>query len=336
MKYYYFPSSYFGARGGGYGANAGYLVGCGRRNKRKKVRKIKPEKIQEKANFMDQMAIEKMEEKGTPTEISEKQFDLYNYLGEGRDAFVDYMKQKYANIKDYGHAGKNWILGKYREFGDWYEPRARGTRIFGTAAIKLLWQKIKSIPGAIKGYFIDLKNRAVTSVKDMWNRFKEWMRNIGVNIYAYGKATLDVYKKLFGEAIVVGWQILKEMGKKGIAATGEVLKLLSVCLGNIGWTPVQIALAINLIRNPPTFRQEVIMKIVELLPNIGGAIVKAITAAKMASMVGIGVPPVGKGYLGYGAVGLGAGIKRRRRGRFVKGSPEAKAYMAYLRSLRRS
>ena len=159
----------------------------------------------------------------------------------------------------------------------------------------------------------------------MWNRFKEWMRNIGVNIYAYGKATLDVYKKLFGEAIVVGWQILKEMGKKGIAATGEVLKVLSQCLGNIGWTPVQIALAINLIRNPPTFKQDVIMKMVEMLPNIGAAIIQSLAAAKI----------IGAGYLGYGAVGLGAGIKRRR-GRFVKGSPEAKAYMAYLRSLRRS
>ena len=109
-------------------------------------------------------------------------------------------------------------------------------------------------------------------------------------------------------------------------ATGEVLKVLSQCLGNIGWTPVQIALAINLIRNPPTFRQEVIMKIVELLPNIGAAIIQSLAAAKI----------IGAGYLGYGAIGLGAGIKKRRRGRFVKGSPEAKAYMSYLRSLRRS
>ena len=286
-------------------------------------------------NFFLYVCIKKMEEKGTPSEISEKQFDLYDYLGEGRDAFVDYMKQKYSNVKDQGRAGKDWILGKYQQAKDWYEPRARGTRIFGTAAIKLLWQKIKSVPGAIKGYFIDLKNRAVTSIQDMWNRFKEWMRNIGINIYAYGKATLDVYKNLFGEAVVVGWQFLKELGKKGIVASGEVLKVLSECLGNIGWTPVQIALAINLIRNPPTFRQDVIMKIVELLPNIGGAIAKAITAAKMASMIGVGVPAIGKGYLGYGAIGLGAGIKRRRSGRFVKGSPEAKAYMAYLRSLRR-
>lgn len=326
MKYYYFPSSYFGARGGGYGANAGYLVGCGRRNKRKKVRKIKPEKIQEKANFMDQMAIEKMEEKGTPTEISEKQFDLYDFLGEGKNAFVGYMKQKYGDAKNYGRAGKDWILGKYQQAKNWYVPRARGTRIFGSAALRLLWQKIKSIPGAIKGYFIDLKNRAVTTVKGMWNRFKEWMRNIGVNIYAYGKATLNVYKKLFWEAIVVGWQMLKELGRRGIVATGEVLKVLSQCLGNIGWSPVQIALAINLIRNPPTFKQEVIMKMVEMLPNIGAAIIQSLAAAKI----------IGAGYLGYGAIGLGAGIKKRRRGRFVKGSPEAKAYMSYLRSLRRS
>ena len=110
MKYYYFPSS---CVGGGYGANAGYLVGCGRRNRRRRVRRIKLKKLQQRANFMDQMAIKKMEEKSTPTEIPKKQFDLYDFLGEGRDAFVDYMKQKYANIKDYGQAGKNWILGKY-------------------------------------------------------------------------------------------------------------------------------------------------------------------------------------------------------------------------------
>lgn len=323
MKYYYFPSS---CVGGGYGANAGYLVGCGRRNKRKKVRKIKLKKLQQRANFMDQMAIKKMEEKGTPTEISEKQFDLYDFLGEGKNAFVGYMKQKYGDAKNYGRAGKDWILGKYQQAKNWYVPRARGTRIFGSAALRLLWQKIKSIPGAIKGYFIDLKNRAVTTVKGMWNRFKEWMRNIGVNIYAYGKATLNVYKKLFWEAIVVGWQMLKELGRRGIVATGEVLKVLSQCLGNIGWSPVQIALAINLIRNPPTFKQEVIMKMVEMLPNIGAAIIQSLAAAKI----------IGAGYLGYGAIGLGAGIKKRRRGRFVKGSPEAKAYMSYLRSLRRS
>ena len=323
MKYYYFPSS---CVGGGYGANAGYLVGCGRRNKRRKVRRIKLKKLQQRANFMDQMAIKKMEEKGTPTEISEKQFDLYDFLGEGKNAFLGYMKQKYGDAKNYGRAGKDWILGKYQQVKNWYEPRARGTRIFGTAALRLLWEKIKSIPGAIKGYFIDLKNRTVTTVKGMWNRFKEWMRNIGVNIYAYGKATLNVYKKLFWEAIVVGWQMLKELGRRGIVATGEVLKVLSQCLGNIGWTPVQIALAINLIRNPPTFKQEVIMKMVEMLPNIGAAIIQSLAAAKI----------IGAGYLGYGAVGLGAGIKKRRRGRFVKGSPEAKAYMSYLRSLRRS
>ena len=127
--------------------------------------------------------------------------------------------------------------------------------------------------------------------------------------------------------------MLKELGKKGIVATGEVLKVLSECLGNIVWTPVQIALAINLIRHPPTFKQEVIMKMVEMLPNIGGTIVKAMMAAKTASAA---AAVVGLGYLGYGAIGLGAGIKRRRSGRFVKGSPEAKAYMAYLRSLRRN
>ena len=322
MKYYYFPSS---CVGGGYGANAGYLVGCGRRNKRRKVRRIKLKKLQQRANFMDQMAIKKMEEKGMPTEISEKQFDLYDFLGEGKNAFLGYMKQKYGDAKNYGRAGKDWILGKYQQAKNWYGPWTRGTRIFGTAALRLLWQKIKSIPGAIKGYFIDLKNRAVTTVKGMWNRFKEWMRNIGVNIYAYGKATLDVYKKLFWEAIVVGWQMLKELGRRGIVATGEVLKVLSQCLGNIGWTPVQIALAINLIRNPPTFKQDVIMKMVEMLPNIGAAIIQSLAAAKI----------IGAGYLGYGAVGLGAGIKKRR-GRFVKGSPEAKAYMSYLRSLKRS
>lgn len=323
MKYYYFPSS---CVGGGYGANAGYLVGCGRRNKRRKVRRIKLKKLQQRANFMDQMAIKKMEEKGMPTEISEKQFDLYDFLGEGKNAFLGYMKQKYGDAKNYGRAGKDWIVGKYRQLQNWYEPRARGTRIFGTAALRLLWQKIKSIPGAIKGYFIDLKNRAVSTVKGMWNRFKEWMRNIGINIYAYGKVTLNIYKNYFGEAIVVGWQMLKELGRRGIVATGEVLKVLSQCLGNIGWTPVQIALAINLIRNPPTFKQEVIMKMVEMLPNIGGAIIQSLAAAKI----------IGAGYLGYGAIGLGAGIKKRRRGRFVKGSPEAKAYMSYLRSLRRS
>lgn len=37
--------------------------------------------------------------------------------------------------------------------------------------------------------------------------------------------------------------------------------------------------------------------------------------------------------LGYGYIGYGR--RRRRRGRFPKGSAEAKAYMAYLRSLRR-
>ena len=81
MKYYYFLSSCVGS---GYGANAGYLVGCGRRNQCRRVHRIKLKKLQQRANFMDQMAIKKMEEKGTPTEISEKQFDLYDYLGEER------------------------------------------------------------------------------------------------------------------------------------------------------------------------------------------------------------------------------------------------------------
>ena len=69
MKYYYYPSSYFGVRGGSYAANSGYLVGCGRRSRLRKIRKIKLQKIQQNANFMDQLALKKMEEKTTPTEI---------------------------------------------------------------------------------------------------------------------------------------------------------------------------------------------------------------------------------------------------------------------------
>ena len=128
--------------------------------------------------------------------------------------------------------------------------------------------------------------------------------------------------------------MIKELWRTGIAITKDVISTIAETLRTIGWSPVQIVLAIQLLRNPYTFKQQLMMKGVEMLPDIGAAIIKSWRSTNAVAMPA--TVPAGKGYLGRGVFNMGAGYKRRRRGRFVKGSPEAKAYMAYLRSLRRS
>ncbi len=185
---------------------------------------------------------------------------------------------------------------------------------------KLLWEKIKSIPGGFASFFIDIKNRAVYSVQDMWNRFKEWLRKMGINIYVYGKSAMETFKNVFIKVISVSYQILKILGKMGIWITEKILKILSKIMKNTGWSPVEIVLAIHFLKNPPTYAERQIIRGIRMLPNIVAATVQSLIDNYM----------FGGGY-------SNARIKKgRRRGRFVKGSPEAKAYMAYLRSLKRN
>ena len=212
-----------------------------------------------------------------------------------------YFPSTYKNMRRGGMVGKDWIVGKYHQ-------------------MKHLWEKIKSIPGAIAGFFLDIKNRAVSSLEDMWNRFKNWLKKLGINIYTYGKPVMNSLKNAFTKAISVSYQILKRLGKMGVWITENILKILSKIMKNTGWSPVEIVLAIHFLRNPPTYAERQVIRGIRMLPNIVSATVQSLIDNYMFG---------GGSYLSYGA-------GKKRRGRFIKGSPEAKAYMTYLRSLRRN
>ena len=84
---------------------------------------------------------------------------------------------------------------------DWYGkqsfPMLRGTKIFGVAAIKTLWQKIKAFPGAVADFFRDAKNKTVTTIEGLWKRFKEWLRKLGIFVNDKVWGTAKIYKNFF-------------------------------------------------------------------------------------------------------------------------------------------
>ena len=333
MKYYYFPSTYFGFRGRGYagsGSNAGYLVGCGLGGNIEEVTQIDPQKILENGSFLDQAAMTKMEGKDGPTQVSKKRFDFWKWLGDGKEAVSELFSNGYSALKRRLNNLNQWRIKKQ---GDLWARVKRSN----------FWKKISGIGN----FFKNIKIRTVASVQGLWRRFKDYMRKIGINIYAYGKATLIVLRDTFYEAIGKGLGFAKSFAKSGLVLTDAILDSIASKLGKLGWKPMEIVSAIAFLIHPPSIGERMLGKLIDTIPGITSGLVKGATAASGVGLLTGAVQGAkaiaGKG-LGYGGAGVfnmgvgygGVRVRKRRSKRFVKGSPEAKAYMAYLRSLRRS
>lgn len=348
MKYYYFPSTYFGFRGRGYGGKSkGYLVGRGRGGTIEEVTQVEPVTLAGKSNFIEQSALAKTENSGTPTQIPKKRYDLWKWLGEGKDMSVDWFRDQFGRLKSFKDAklaqlnqwrlgkqkaGKEWIKDKYDRFRNFKASRLNRLNLWrlGKQAQIKGWLKTKldrlfNSPKmkALCNYIRGTKIFAKASVKTAWTKIKNKMEKLGINIYAYGRATGEVLKDSIVEAIKVAYDIIKDLAATGITLTSEIIIAIGKGLKESGWAPYQIAVATNLLRNPHTFQQEMALKAMDWVPAVGKLGVKGI-----AGFLG---GPIAAAAAGYG----GGKLKRKRKGRLRKGSPEAKAYMSYLRSLRR-
>lgn len=352
MKYYYFPTTTFryigmGYGGTAYGSNGGYLVGCGRGGNIQEVTNVTPEEIIKNANFIEQAALAKSESKDGPTQITKKRYDLWKWLGDGKEIAKEWFKDKYNRFKasrfnqwrlKKQEAGKKWLTGKYNTVKEWIKDKYARFRNFKSSRLNrmYLWgldkkekimnsQKMKALCNYIRGTKIFAK----ASVKTAWNLIMDKMSKLGINIYAYGRATAEVLKDSIIEAVKVAYQILKDAASGVVVLTKEVINAIGKALKEVGWTASEIAIAINLIRNPYTFKQQLGMKAMDWVPSLVDIGVSGLLTA-------YGMPKIPTTlFKGKGAFNMGAGMKRKRRGRFVKGSPEAKAYMRHLRSMRR-
>lgn len=178
-------------------------------------------------------------------------------------------------------------------------------------------------------------NNTKNFVVDKYNKVKGWFKSkidaAREKIASIKKALGQTWygTKVMGKALgKVAIALLKQLGTAGLTVTTELVKSLGPVLGSAGWTPLMIAQGINLLRRPHSFWEMAALKGIETLPSLLSLAAKA---------------TIGAGIYGYGIYGYGkAGKKIRRRpqrtkrGYLRKGSPEAKAHMAYLRSLRRT
>ena len=347
MKYYYFPSTYFGFKGRGYrGKSKGYLVGRGRGGNIEEVTQVEPVTLAGKSNFIEQSALAKTEKSGAPAQIPKKRYDLWKWLGEGKDMSVQWFKDQYERLKNFKNrkltqlkqwrlgkqkAGKEWIKDKYDRFRNFRASRLNRLNLWRLSKqaqikgwIKSKLEKLFSSPKikALGDYIRGTKIFAKATVKTAWTKIKNKIEKLGINIYAYGRATGEVLKDSIVDAIKVTFQIVKELSAAGITLTTEMIIALGKAFKESGWTAYQIAVAINLLRNPHTFQQEMALKAMDWAPAVGKLAVKGV-----AGFLG--------GPMAAAAAGYGGG-KLKRKGRLRKGSPEAKAYMSYLRSLRRN
>ena len=120
------------------------------------------------------------------------------------------------------------------------------------------------------------------------------------------------------------WNALKDIASGAWTGTKELVGLTADTIGKLNWSPLEIIRAINELRNPPGTWERLGSKAIETTPAILGAL----------KFLGLGYGKKCKrkrGKRGCGVFNMGVGGGRRLR----KGSPEAKAYMARLRAMRR-
>lgn len=85
MKYYYFPSTFFGFRGRGYCGGGytgyGYMVAGNLGGEIVDVKKVDPEKLVETLPPPDKAVLKATEKTGAPTDLPKKTWDWWNILG---------------------------------------------------------------------------------------------------------------------------------------------------------------------------------------------------------------------------------------------------------------
>ena len=106
------------------------------------------------------------------------------------------------------------------------------------------------------------------------------------------------------------WDKIKTIAGETWKGTKDVVGFAADTIGKLRWSPLEIIRAINEIKNPQGALERFGFKVVDSAPGILNSVAKLVSPLS--------------------AIGLGY-----RGGRLRKGSPEAKAYMARLRAMRR-
>ena len=140
------------------------------------------------------------------------------------------------------------------------------------------------------------------------------------------------------------WNGLKTVVGDTWNGVKDVVGFAGDTLGRFGWTPLDVIGAINEYRRPPgaveRFATRFLNKAPELITSTGNAIGSAtsgvgnVVGNAVGTAVGSATSSAGKSWNPFGWFRSGKGYNKRRA-RFKKGSPEAKAYMARLRAMRR-
>ena len=354
MKYYYFPTTTYryigmGFGGSAYGSNGGYLVGCGRGGNIEEITNVMPEEIIKKANFIEQAALAKSESKDGPTQITKKRYDLWKWLGDGKEIAKEWFINNYNRFKSSRlnqwrlkkqEAGKKWLTGKYNAWKEWFKDKYDRFRNFKSSRLNRiqLWgldkkEKFNKKMEEFSAYVRRSKYLAKASLKTLKNVILEKLRKLGINVYAYGRATAEVLGEAIINAAKLAYQIIKDAASGAFTLTSEMIVAIGKAMKETGWSALEVATATNLLRNPYTFKQQMALKAMDWVPTLAD-----VAMSGVKTWMGMPSFPTtllkAKGW-GAGVFNMGAGMKRKRRGRFVKGSPEAKAYMRHLRSMRR-
>lgn len=304
MRYFYIPpvswkrrGPYGLKRGGSYtpGNNGGYLVGCGRNGKIRSMKKLK-KKVKPRLNFVEKSIIDNADITGKTAEIPKETFDLLSYLndqgnflkGKATDWGSKKMYDARIGLVNKVNPARNWVSSRYRAGKDWS-----------------LEQLHKGEAWAINKY-----NAGKTWVVDKYTRLKNWLANKLSGVSSWKGYLWSGMK----DAAAAFYEIIRKVGE-------DLMRYMKTA----GWGPIQIAMAINVLRYPPSIWEQLALKGVEQLPGVVAAVISALkTAGLVATAAG------GAGYGGW-YYNMGAGY----RGVLKKGTPRAKARMAYLRSLRR-
>lgn len=304
MNYFYVPSTYRGFIGRGYSGggnrvegayayNCGYLVGGGKvkklvfteapiKRKKKLVFAEAPipsyESLPHGMSTLDKSKIIAAEAKGKPMGITKDEFNLWSYLADKARKGYNYGKEKIIKGYRYGrdrighYSKKAWNYLKKRT-----SPHVRNAHIYGLATYEVGKDFVKEKYVQATSWMREKLYAIYENTLLKLQAARQWASRKWEGTKEYMKGAWNTTKEAAKATMKIVIDMLIEIGKAGLGLMKETADVLGNFLKGMGWSPVEIAMAYALLKNPPTAWERIANKSIDTLPGLTTAIGKAIS-----------------------------------------------------------
>lgn len=213
-------------------------------------------------SIIDKQKIAGAEANGKPLPITEEEFNLWRYLGRQAKRGYQFTKRK---IGKYGRKVGRYIKKRT-------SPYVEKAKIYGLATYYVGKDLVKEKYGKTKAWMKEKLNALINKTVEKIRATRKWL---GEKLSGPWKKTKEIAKATTKICI----DLIKEVGVNGLALVAGTMEVLGSFLKGMGWSPVEIAIAYALLKNPPTVWERIANKSIDTLPSLTTAIGKAIAYA---------------------------------------------------------